>query len=52
NIAMVPSGEIVEIQGTAERKPFSPELMSQMLTLAKEGITQLFQLQREVLGLE
>ncbi len=52
NIAMVPLGEIVEIQGTAERKPFSLEFMNQMLTMAKEGITQLFQLQREVLKLE
>ena len=51
NIAMVPLGEIVEIQGTAERKPFSLEFMNQMLTMAKEGITQLFQLQREVLKL-
>ena len=51
NIAMVSLGEIVEIQGTAERKPFSLELMSQMLTMAKEGVTQLFQLQREVLKL-
>jgi ribonuclease PH len=51
NIAMVPLGEIVEIQGTAEQKPFSLEFMNQMLTMAKEGITQLFQLQQEVLKL-
>jgi len=52
NIVMVPSGDIVEIQGTAEEKPFSQTLMMEMLRLAKDGISQLAVIQRKALGLE
>jgi ribonuclease PH len=52
NIAMTGKGEFVEIQGTAEAKPFSRETVEDILTLAEKGIKQLFQVQKEVLGLD
>ena len=52
NVAMTGQGEFVEIQGTAEAKPFSRETIDAILTLAEQGIRQLFQVQKEVLGLE
>ena len=42
NFVMTASGGIVEIQGTAEQKPFTPEQFSQMLSLAQSGCTALF----------
>jgi len=49
NIVMTGSGGFVEIQGTAEGKPFSREMMNQMADLAAEGIKELIQLQKNVL---
>jgi ribonuclease PH len=49
NIVCTGSGKFIEIQGTAEREPFSREQMDQMLTLAENGIKQLFTIQREAL---
>ncbi len=49
NVVMTESGKFVEIQGTAEADPFSAETLGKMLALAKKGIQQLNQLQREVL---
>jgi len=51
NVAMTGKGEFVEIQGTAEAKPFSKETVDLLLSLAEKGIKQLFQVQKEVLGL-
>lgn len=50
NIIMADDGGIIEIQGTAEGEPFSEEEFSQMLSLAKAGITQLHFLQKESLS--
>ena len=52
NVAMTGQGKFVEIQGTAEAKPFARETVDAILTLAEQGIRQLFQVQKEVLGLE
>lgn len=49
NIAMTGQGEFIEIQGTAEEKPFSKEQMNSMLDLADKGIKELIALQRQVL---
>lgn len=49
NVVMVSKGEFIEIQGTAERKTFSKEQMDQMLGLAKKGILELIDMQRNVL---
>jgi ribonuclease PH len=50
NVIMTGSGDFIEIQGTAERKPFSKEKMDVMLELAKKGITELFSVQRKLVG--
>ena len=42
NFVLTASGGIVEIQGTAEQKPFTPEQLSQMLSLAQKGCAGLF----------
>ena len=49
NVAMTSRGEFVEIQGTAEGKPFTKETIDSLLALAQKGIEQLFQIQQEVL---
>ena len=51
NVAMTDQGEFVEIQGTAEAKPFSRETVDAILTIAEQGIRQLFQVQKEALKL-
>ncbi|MCK3655143.1 ribonuclease PH [Pasteurellaceae bacterium Macca] len=50
NVVMVEDGRLVEVQGTAEGEPFSHEELLTLLTLAKEGIMQLVQAQREALA--
>jgi len=50
NVIMAGSGEFIEIQGTAERKPFSKDKMDTMLDLAKKGIEELFSAQRKLVG--
>jgi len=49
NIVMTGAGEFVEIQGTAERKTFNKEEMDKLLTLAKKGIEELIDIQRNFL---
>jgi ribonuclease PH len=49
NIVMTGSGEFIEIQGTAERKPFSKNQMNELLGLAKDGLEDLFDIQRSLL---
>src|SRR5205085_9776519 len=46
NIVCTGSGQFIEIQGTAEREPFTREQMNEMLALAEKGINQLFTIQR------
>jgi len=47
---MTQSGEFIEIQGTAEEKPFTREQSNQMLELAEKGIKELIQKQQQALG--
>lgn len=49
NVVMTSQGEFVEVQGTAEGKPFSREAINDLLSLADKGIQQLFQIQRQEL---
>ena len=49
NFVMTASGGIVEIQGTAESKPFSEAEFMQLLSLAKAGIGELVGLQKAAL---
>jgi ribonuclease PH len=51
NIVMTGRGLLVEIQGTAERQPFTPEALGATVTLARQGIAQLSAAQRTALGL-
>jgi len=50
NVVMTDKGEFVEIQGTAEGKPFSKETVDSLLALAEKGIKQLFKIQKTVLA--
>jgi ribonuclease PH len=50
NIVCTGAGKFIEIQGTAEREPFSREQMDEMLVLADKGINELFTIQRNALG--
>lgn len=46
NVIMTGAGEFVEVQGTAEGKPFSKTQMDQLLALAKKGIGSLIEIQK------
>lgn len=52
NVVMTESGRFIEIQGTAEAEPFSPETLGKMLALSKKGISELIRMQKSVLGVE
>jgi ribonuclease PH len=53
NVVMTGRGQFVEVQGTAERDPFSPEQLDGMLGLARAGIVELTAIQHRALaGLE
>ncbi|MDH5695387.1 MAG: ribonuclease PH, partial [Dehalococcoidia bacterium] len=49
NVVMTSKGEFVEVQGTAEAKPFSKETIDSLLALAEKGIKQLFEVQQATL---
>ena len=49
NVVMTDKNELVEIQGTAEGKPFSKEAADSLLSLAQQGIEKLFKIQKETL---
>jgi ribonuclease PH len=46
NFVMTGSGRIVEVQGTAEKAPFSEEQFLSLLALAKKGVAKLIDLQK------
>ena len=50
NVVMTQKGEFIEIQGTAEEKPFTRAQVDEMLAIAEEGIKQLIAEQQTVLG--
>ncbi len=50
NLVMTGSGNIVEVQGTAEGEPFSQELMLNLMILGQKGISDLVQYFKENLG--
>ena len=47
NVVMTASGRFVEIQGTAEEDPYTAETLGKMLRLAKKGVDQLIEKQKE-----
>jgi ribonuclease PH len=50
NVVGTASGAFVEIQGTAERRPFSEEQLTELLQLARKGLKKLRELQAEALA--
>src|SRR5205823_12703365 len=50
NVVMTGAGDLVEVQGTAEGRPFSRGQLDSLLALASEGIAQLVDFQRQSLG--
>jgi len=50
NVVMTSLGGFVEVQGTAEGKPFNSVELTNLLTMAQKGITELFALQNESLA--
>jgi len=50
NVVMTGSGGFVEVQGTAEREPFTAADLTALTRLAKSGITRLITCQQRVLG--
>ena len=50
NFVLTEGGGIVEIQGTAEKAPFSEAQFMQLMQLAKHGTAQLYELQRAALA--
>jgi len=49
NVVMNARGEYIEVQGTAEGKPFPRADLDRLLDLASKGIADLLQTQRQVL---
>lgn len=50
NIVCTGAGKFIEIQGTAEREPFTRDQMDIMLALAEKGINDIFAVQRAALA--
>lgn len=50
NVVMTGSGNLVEIQGTAERTPFNDRDLAQMLGIARRAIAHITRLQKKALG--
>jgi ribonuclease PH len=51
NFVLTGSGRIIEVQGTAEDKPFTRAEFDRLLDLAEKGVSDLAVLQRRALGL-
>ena len=49
NFIFAGDGNIIEIQGTAEKKPFSEEQFTELLKLARNATTELFKFQNQIL---
>ncbi len=49
NVVMTGSGDFVELQGTAEGKPFSEKDLQVLLDLGRKGVAELMAIQRSVL---
>ncbi len=50
NVVMSGAGELIEVQGTAEGRPFSRSQLDELLDLASAGITEILKAQRAVLA--
>jgi ribonuclease PH len=52
NVVMTGSGRFVEVQATAEGRPYTSEELQELLELASSGIRELTKKQQEVVGLK
>jgi ribonuclease PH len=52
NFVMTDSGTIIEVQTTAEEKPFEETAFFEMMKLARQGIVEITALQKKALGVE
>lgn len=52
NVVMTGAGKLVEVQGTAEKNPFSKKELDKMILLAEKGIKELISVQRKVLKID
>lgn len=50
NVIMTGTGEFIEVQGTAEKEPYSRQTLNELLDLAEKGIMELIELQKNALG--
>ena len=50
NFVMTGSGRFVEVQGTAEKQPFSAEQLTRLIGLAQAGIERILEIQQQVLS--
>jgi ribonuclease PH len=50
NVVMTQKGEFIELQGTAEEKPFTRAQADDMLAMAEKGIAELIKMQQTALG--
>jgi ribonuclease PH len=52
NVVMTAAGRFIELQGTAEKDPFSMEQLHDLLGLAQSGIRQLIEAQKQAIGID
>ncbi len=52
NVVMTSDGRLVEVQATAERDPFSRELLDDLLDLASGGIDEIMVAQNAAIAVE
>jgi ribonuclease PH len=50
NLVALESGGLIEVQGTGERQPFSPEQLAAMVGMAGAGVRRLFEAQRSAIA--
>lgn len=50
NFVLTGNGNIIEVQGTAEKKPFSEAQLLELLSLARQGIATITDLQKQALA--
>src|SRR5579863_4783040 len=52
NVVMTGTGELVELQATAEGRPYSADELNRLLALARSGIERLLALQKSILKID
>lgn len=52
NVVGTDTGEMVEVQASAEKAPFTKDDLAEMLLMAEKGLSQLIQIQKDILKKE